>query len=86
MLLPGADEWLAVFWELSTDRQIGHVTGPIPAASIDRRAVGMHPDEGAMFRKCIRAMDAAYMKAVRGDVDVPESSNTARDAFRAAMR
>lgn len=86
VLLPGADEWLAIFWELSTDRQIGFTTGPIPAASIDRRAAGMGGEEAAMFRTCIRAMDAAYMKAAMGEPEVPETDNSARDAFRAAMR
>ncbi|NIJ57233.1 hypothetical protein FHS82_001059 [Pseudochelatococcus lubricantis] len=39
-----------------------------------------------MFRARIRAMGSAYLKAVKGEPDVPESSNSARDVFRAAMR
>jgi hypothetical protein len=55
-LLPGADEWLGAFWEMSTDRRFSG--GPIPAESIDRWPV--HPDEADTFRRCIRAMDEAF--------------------------
>lgn len=85
-MLPGAEEWLSAFWELSTDRQVGFATGPIPSASIDRRTAGMDADEAAMFRYCIREMDKAFMKAIRDEPEVPESENSARDAFRANMR
>lgn len=85
-LLPGAEEWLSAFWELSTDRQIGFSTGPIPSASIDRRTMRMDEEEAVMFRTCIRAMDQSFLKAIRDEPDVPESDNPARDAFRAAMR
>lgn len=79
-VLPGYEEWFTAFYELSTDRQIGMAVGPIPAASIDRHG------GGALFRRVIRAMDRVYLAHVRGDVDVPESENPARDSFRAAMK
>jgi hypothetical protein len=39
-----------------------------------------------MFRACIRAMDAAFLKSQLDEPEVPESDNPARDAFRAKMR
>ncbi|WP_437437240.1 phage tail assembly chaperone [Shinella daejeonensis] len=85
-LLPGADAWLSAFWELSTDRQIGFATGPVPSSSIDRYTAGWEPEEASRFRHCIREMDKAFMKAISSDVDLPDSDNPARDAFRARMR
>lgn len=94
-ILPGADAWLADFWELSTDRQIGMAAGPIPAASIARHTAGWDIIEAERFRSCIRAMDRAYLEAVnpgpdgkakrRMDPAVAASDNPARDAFRAAF-
>lgn len=56
--------------------------GPIPAASIDRQ------EQGALFRRVIRAMDGVYLAHVRrnGEPELPESDNPARDAFRGAMK
>jgi hypothetical protein len=56
-------EWLA-FSELSSDRQIGWVVGPIGWTAIDAYAVrhGIEgPDEFERFRFIIRKMDAAFM-------------------------
>ena len=85
--MPGAQGWLSVFWELSNDRPIGFGVGPIPAASIDRRSVHMDADEAEMFRKCIRAMDAEYLKyiAEQNGQGSPNDNVSARDAFRARM-
>lgn len=61
-LMPGAEEWLGAFMDLSTDRQFGMGVGPLPAASIDRwiDRAGLGDDEAASFRGCMRAMDRAY--------------------------
>lgn len=85
-LLPGYEDWWRDFWELCTDRSIGQVVGPIPAASIDRHTAGWCASVRDMFRSCIRAMDAVYLTHVRNDgaPDAPEPS--ARDTFRAAMK
>lgn len=63
-LLPGLDHWLELFWELSTDRQIGMSVGPIPSASIDReiQTSGMACDEADLFRHCMRQADKAYLE------------------------
>lgn len=61
---PGGEEWLAAFFDLSTDRQItGYGSGPIPAASIARHVAGWPEDEAEAFRRCIRAMDEAFREA-----------------------
>jgi len=64
-LLPGLDEWLAAFWEMSNDRSIGSVAGPIPAASIDRWLMlgRVGQNEFSTFRHCIRRMDQAWREA-----------------------
>lgn len=85
-ILPGAEQWLEAFWELSTDRQFtGYGSGPIPAASIDRHTAGWDEAEAKAFRTCVRAMDAVFLKSQRDEPDAPESDNPARDRFRAAM-
>ena len=94
-LLPGADVWLSAFWELSTDRQIGMAAGPIPAASIARHTAGWADVEAEGFRRCIRAMDRAYLEAIapgpdgkpkqRPDPAIAASDNPARDVFRAVF-
>lgn len=60
-LLPGLGVWFDEFVELSNDRQLGDVVGPIPAASIARSASRLSDDDALLFRKCIRAMDAEYL-------------------------
>lgn len=83
--MPGAEIWLAAFWELSTDRQIGMAEGPIPAAAIDRHTRGWPDDEAETFRVCIRMMDQAYRS--RDEVEIPDDgeADPARKSFRAAM-
>lgn len=64
-VMPGASQWLADFFDLSTDRQLtqyGH--GPIPSASIARHTEGWPDSDADAFRACIRAMDAAYSDAL----------------------
>lgn len=67
-LLPGMEELLEAFWELSTDRQLGLAVGPIPFSSIvlwlDRH--GYDHDAGDELRACFREMDAAYLAARSG--------------------
>lgn len=86
-ILPGTGEWFEAFIELGTDRQIGQVLGPIPAASIARHTAGWAMDEAACFRHVIRELDAVYLAHVNpgGDSGVEVGDNPARDAFRAAM-
>ena len=63
-LLPGADDLIAAFWEISTDRQIGMQAGPIPSFAIERMAGRMgiaHPDEFDDFRSAMRVMDAVWL-------------------------
>ena len=63
VLLPGADEYLDAFWELSSERQLGFGAGPIPGSAIVAHAgrAGMADDEADLFRRVIRAMDAVYL-------------------------
>lgn len=60
-LQPGLGDWYEDFFELSTDRQLGMVPGPIPSASISRHTEGWDDEDAEMFRVCIRAMDAVYL-------------------------
>lgn len=62
--MAGWEPWLAAFWELGTDRQLGMATGPIPAASIDRHTAGWPRDDAELFRRVIRALDGAYLDAL----------------------
>src|SRR5690554_1936865 len=78
-LLPGLSEWLDDFFELSTDRQIGMVAGPIPKASIDRHVEGWSHDEADMFRACMRAMDSVYLSNAENGPEQTQSDNPARD-------
>lgn len=58
-------EWYLwnAFWELSTDRQLGMGSGPIPWSSIERFA-SRHPAiEPGTFSQIMRAMDGAYLDA-----------------------
>ena len=83
-VVPGFEHWIDAFYDLSTDRQLGQVIGPIPDASIVR-----HPENVyRLFKRCIRAMDDVYLRHVRsgGMPDAPETDNDARDSFRRAMR
>lgn len=71
-LMQGFESWLDAFWELCTDRQIGMIKGPIPAASIDRWSAVMDPEVATMFRRCIRAMDAEWMGEAKKATDKQE--------------
>lgn len=52
------------FWTLTTDRQVGFATGPIPWTAIDRYTI-RHRLDGAdsfeRFHALIRAMDSSYL-------------------------
>lgn len=74
--MPGAADWLAAFWELCTDRQIGMAMGDIPAASIDRVA-REYGAEAADFRHCIRAMDRTWRQAIE-DKSKPPTMDASR--------
>lgn len=63
-LLPGASDVYAAFWELSSDRQIGFSTGPVPWSSIDRwleRRGVTDAAEAQTFIRLIREMDEVYL-------------------------
>lgn len=60
-ILPGCDEYLAAFFELSSDRQIGMAPGPLPAASIARHVQGWDQTEAERFRQVMRALDAVFL-------------------------
>ncbi|WP_422073866.1 hypothetical protein [Tranquillimonas rosea] len=49
--------------------------GPIPAASVDR-AAGEYGEEAEAFRRCIRAMDSAFLEVVRDDGPKVDTSRT----------
>lgn len=86
-VLPGFEDWFDAFHELSTDRQIGNIIGPIPAGAIARHVDGWCNSEASLFRRVIRAMDAVYLRHLHnGGLPEVESDNPARDTFRAAMR
>ncbi len=86
-MLPGTEPWLADFFELGTDRPVGmNGPGPIPSSSIDRLVAGWPEDEADIFRHVIRAMDRAYLNSLSPETDATGTGNSARDAFRAAMR
>ncbi len=69
-------EWFywSAFWELSTDRQKGEDTGPIPWSSIRAYA---SDDRMNVFSTIIRAMDDAYLSHQGG-----ESKTFTRDMFK----
>jgi len=53
------------FWNLTTDRQVGFATGPIPWTAIDRYADRhqLHAvDSFERFHALIRAMDSTYLE------------------------
>lgn len=63
-LLPGADEFLAAFWEMSSDRHIGMTAGPIPLSAIERWAArnGFEDlEEFSVLVSCIREMDSEWL-------------------------
>lgn len=67
--MPGTGFYLAVFWELNSDRPVGMAVAPIPFSSIDRFA-SRHGIEGEEFEalvRMIRAMDAVAMAHWRED-------------------
>lgn len=79
-LLPGAQEWLAAFHELSTERQIGMGVGPIPGSAI--RGWPVAEDERELFHRCIRAMDGEYLSHARADQPVNADTNTVLATLR----
>lgn len=87
-LLPGLEGWFDAFYDLSTDRQLGMVAGPIPDASICRFTAGWPDEDAAAFKACIRAMDGAFLEKSDAEPspDAEASSNPARDAFRGTFR
>lgn len=62
-LAPGEEFFLRAFWELSTERQIGWASGPIPHSAIlgyGERA-GLESSTMGLFVQVLRSMDAAYL-------------------------
>jgi hypothetical protein len=60
---PLDDFWLAAFWTLSTCRQIGFSTGPIPWRDVVRYAeyVGLDRENADALEVIIRELDGAYL-------------------------
>lgn len=79
-LLPGADEWLGAFTDLSTERQIGMGPGPIPASAIE--AWPVDAAERETFKACMRAMDHEYLTHYRTEEASPADTATLVAALR----
>lgn len=64
VLLPGLGFYYEAFLELSSCRQIGMGTGPIPWTAIQEYAdrVGIRGQERERFTEVIRAVDVAYLE------------------------
>jgi len=72
---PGCGEWIDAFHELSSDRQLTEYgPGPIPSASIARHIEGWGEWDAGLFKKCIRAMDVAYLEAMSPAKDGEEKA------------
>ncbi|MES0071938.1 hypothetical protein [Mesorhizobium sp. M0058] len=70
--MPGAEPFLAAFWDLSTDRY--RYTGPVPGWAIRSWAAELgldDPDELASFRGAMRAMDRVYLERANRDPGAP---------------
>lgn len=80
--IDGAAAWYSAFWELSSDRQVGMVVGPIQYISIRFYTAGWPPDETTLFTRCIRAMDQVYLEHASSDA---EEKSFSRDMFRGAF-
>lgn len=63
-LAEGDDFFLKAFWDLSTGRQVGMATGPIPWRDILQYASysGLERDVADAFVVIIRSMDAGFME------------------------
>jgi hypothetical protein len=63
VLLPGEDFYINAFWDLSTCRQIGMDSGPIPWDKIHEYGLhtGLDDDILKMFVSIIRTMDTGYL-------------------------
>ncbi|ESQ83256.1 hypothetical protein AEAC466_13470 [Asticcacaulis sp. AC466] len=63
-LLPGANQFLQAFWEVSHDRPVGFGVGPVPFGAIDRWARRYGIDDADDFDDlvgAIRVMDGVYL-------------------------
>ncbi|WP_446650564.1 phage tail assembly chaperone [Alcaligenes faecalis] len=68
--------WQA-FWELSTDRQVGMASGPVPWTAIHAYAQSERITDVSSFAGIIRAMDDAYLSHQGG-----ESKTFTRDMLK----
>ena len=62
-LLPGEDVYLSAFFSLSTERQLGWSTGPIPDSKIFEYGERLGFDEAMidLLRSVIRHLDKAFL-------------------------
>ncbi len=69
--LPGDDVWLGAFWNLTTERQVGMATGPIPYSKTTEYATALGLGGGMLriFHALIRAMDSAYLGWIQKQQD-----------------
>lgn len=84
-MLPGADEYLRAFSDLSGDRQMGMAAGPIPYTSIDRWAERngiIDPDDFAALRDAIAVMDEVWRG---GDAKTPVGRPLTPELFDAVF-
>lgn len=87
-MLPGYADWMYAFSELCTERR--YEGGPIPRSAILDYTREWEPSEAQIFYLVMREMDQTYTRHGLKDgntyAEVPEeSTNPARDSFRAAM-
>jgi len=70
-LLPGDEFYFAAFWELSSERQVGQVFGPIPWSRVVDYAffAGLNASMLSLFLRVIRAMDDGYLGWLREQHD-----------------
>lgn len=63
-VLDGYEEFLAAFWHLNSDRQIGFGVGPIPFSAIHRYAdrALIETEEFWLLHDLVRAMDGVFLE------------------------
>jgi hypothetical protein len=84
--LPDVGErFLLWFWDLSTERQLGMMPGPIPVSRIwefaDRK--GLDPDAARVFEIVIRILDNAYLERKREEFERERKSQQGQAGVQA---
>lgn len=87
-LLPGTQDVLNAFWELSTERGFAaNGVGPIPYSKIvDYLNQGNYESQdGVTFRHCLRAMDKVFMDHVNSQDDDRKSKRVSDRPMDASL-